>query len=377
MGDGLWTKILGDKYATASNDPEWEFNAFQVVPYGSAHQRPRTMFDPASIGAQWLGQTVAYQNYRLLSGAIQGKYAITQGPFIAPSDPYQWSFSTLNTWGWAGCTPVGVGDLDLPDPEFGIFTVPVAGSPSAQERAHDTFCPSLPDIFYKYFFNYTGLQYWEWKCPDSPEDLVYDDENSADVVSDGNWAYIRVEGGTGPYTFEVDGQGFYLDQAHTLIEYVTSSLFTKVYATDACGVCDITVTDNCGFIVTGVINSDQGVWDSTCNYIKSWIISGPQASWGGQPYVRNAAYCGAGGFGGQSGCPDPGSYLQTTNHYTWHSTGEFWESRTIHAGTVCVYAYEDMINDTSNAPIYGLTDPQPDVPNESHSCENYPCTWHC
>jgi hypothetical protein len=98
-----------------------------------------------------------------------------------------------------------------------------------------------------------------WKC-DEREELSYDEENSADVIADNSSAYIGVIGGKPPYIVTVDGQGFYLDSQRTAVAISTESKSILVYTSDACGYCDVSITDNCGDSVDAGVRSTNGSW---------------------------------------------------------------------------------------------------------------------
>ena len=71
---------------------------------------------------------------------------------------------------------------------------------------------------------------------------------------------IAITGGHAPYTWVVNGNGFFFDPDHTLQSMTTGSTVVTLYAQNACGPCKITITDACGTTVFNYTRSDQGQW---------------------------------------------------------------------------------------------------------------------
>ncbi|MFT5728751.1 MAG: hypothetical protein ACI8PB_002907 [Desulforhopalus sp.] len=95
-------------------------------------------------------------------------------------------------------------------------------------------------------------------CCDEVEPLVWDSEESAEVVADMSSAVVAVTGGRPPFKVTVRGNGFYLDTQNSREGYVDSGNI-RIYTSLACGPATITITDGCT-TVTGVIRSDNGQW---------------------------------------------------------------------------------------------------------------------
>lgn len=93
--------------------------------------------------------------------------------------------------------------------------------------------------------------------------LEYDDENSAQVIADDSAGRIVTTGGTLPLTVSLSGEGFFLDSAHTLTEAVVGGNNFTVYTADACGFCEVAVTDKCGQTTSGSTKSTNGEWVNT------------------------------------------------------------------------------------------------------------------
>ena len=106
---------------------------------------------------------------------------------------------------------------------------------------------SYPDQYYFNGCDNTSILSWDWS--NTPIEL---DPNSN--------VTIQVTGGKGPYLWTVNGNGFYLDQDMTLDNMVTNTPSVTLYAINACGPCEITVTDVCGATVSNSVRSSGGHW---------------------------------------------------------------------------------------------------------------------
>jgi hypothetical protein len=74
-------------------------------------------------------------------------------------------------------------------------------------------------------------------------------------------AKISFIGGRLPYTWEISGNGFWLDDQYTQTTTLTDTYSTLIYADeDACGSALITVTDDCGTTGEGSIRATEGRW---------------------------------------------------------------------------------------------------------------------
>ncbi len=100
-------------------------------------------------------------------------------------------------------------------------------------------------------------------CCDGVSQLVWDTVNSAELVSPSSHADVFVESDTGikPLSWRVRGEGFYTNSALTQRDAVTGSSGLRIYTNeDACGTCQIYVTDGCSS-VNGVLRSTEGWWE--------------------------------------------------------------------------------------------------------------------
>ncbi|MCB2218050.1 MAG: hypothetical protein KQH59_18465 [Desulfobulbaceae bacterium] len=123
---------------------------------------------------------------------------------------------------------------------------------------------------------------WEGRlnCCDEVEPLVYDFDDSADVLVPGTSGVIRFTGGRLPVLVSVRGNGFSLDgynQRDGWVDGPTRAF--RVYAHDfACGTCPITLSDGCS-VDSGEVRATVGQWDGFCNAVVTFIKSGPHEAW--------------------------------------------------------------------------------------------------
>lgn len=96
-------------------------------------------------------------------------------------------------------------------------------------------------------------------CCDGVPPLIYDTENSVEVINDFSWGIVYTSEGRPPYTWTVRGRGFYTDQALRERGKVTDNPYLIIYTADSCGVCLVSVTDGCSF-ATGQVVSAVGSW---------------------------------------------------------------------------------------------------------------------
>jgi len=86
------------------------------------------------------------------------------------------------------------------------------------------------------------------------EEFVWPSDNPTGINPDES-KDVYVEGGAGPFSWSITGTGF------SFSDPVTTDRFNSVQASPgACGTGRITVTDNCGNVVAGVILCSAGVW---------------------------------------------------------------------------------------------------------------------
>jgi hypothetical protein len=107
--------------------------------------------------------------------------------------------------------------------------------------------------------SHTGIEY----CPPCPVDpiMTWDDATSADTIAQSDSVTVAVQDGLGDYNWTVaGGQGFTLSNAVT--SGTSNTLNTDA---TACGTAVITVTDECGTVVTGEVRCTTGQWDIITN----------------------------------------------------------------------------------------------------------------
>jgi len=114
--------------------------------------------------------------------------------------------------------------------------------------------------FHAYYQNTSSITYeFTHTCQDNP--LVFDYDNSADVIADYSIGSMVWAGGDPPFSVTVGGVEFYLDAGRTTNEvYNHPNRSIRVYAGDACGGGDITIKDSCGSSVSGKFRAADGRW---------------------------------------------------------------------------------------------------------------------
>lgn len=95
-------------------------------------------------------------------------------------------------------------------------------------------------------------------CCDGVEPLVWDSDNSVGIIADMSSGIVVVTGGRLPFQVSVRGSGFYLDQKNAR-EGVVDGRNIRIYTSDACGSCTVTISDGCS-VVVHKIKSTNGQW---------------------------------------------------------------------------------------------------------------------
>ena len=113
--------------------------------------------------------------------------------------------------------------------------------------------------------------------------FTFDDASTADTVAPGSSIFVYVLGGCGDFSWSVAGTGFTLGSPTTTGRVNTLIAETGV----ACGTAFITITDDCGTVVTAEIRSTVGSWqyhsDCDLQWTGAWQSCGgaPEANAGG------------------------------------------------------------------------------------------------
>jgi hypothetical protein len=101
--------------------------------------------------------------------------------------------------------------------------------------------------------------------------IIYNEEDSAEIIADNYQGTIFWEGGVPPFDLKINGQGFYLNKQRTVKSLTISSpghtyiddvgyWSAIVYTKDSCGPAYIEITDGCTS-AQGMVLSDQGRWE--------------------------------------------------------------------------------------------------------------------
>lgn len=124
--------------------------------------------------------------------------------------------------------------------------------------------------------------------PEVTPPIIYDDENSVEVISDNSYGLIFWEGGVPPFDLKINGQGFYLDNNRMFKSMTIASpgwtyiddvgyWSAIVYTDDACGMGNIQITDGCTS-ASGQIRATDGQWE----LVFSWVGSSTTPDFGSQ-----------------------------------------------------------------------------------------------
>lgn len=98
-------------------------------------------------------------------------------------------------------------------------------------------------------------------CCDEISDLLWNYDSSAEVVGQGSKCTVYVTGGKLPITVKVRGSGFYLDARHTIRDATLETRIITLHTNDdACGTCQVYVTDGCSS-VNGAVRCTVGAWE--------------------------------------------------------------------------------------------------------------------
>ncbi|SPD72561.1 conserved hypothetical protein [uncultured Desulfobacterium sp.] len=162
--------------------------------------------------------------------------------------------------------------------------------------------------------------------------------SNPETIAPGTSVLISVTGGKGPFFWSVSGPGFSL--ATNGVSESNSNLL--IADENACGSATITVTDDCGFDVTGYVRSTVGVWCLTEECVHGstppqGVTATVEEIRGKYKYVAIFCYTYTGGACGYcAGCmslgscdtpltPPPTGTVPSNNTYCCCQASEAWE----------------------------------------------------
>ena len=148
------------------------------------------------------------------------------------------------------------------DPIVGLFDIP--GLFGGTIHNVGLYCPG-PSTKYRIFSYYSPatnneLYVYKWECPGLEDPPIYDYESSPEVLNDNAHTVVYWDDGKAPFTATIVGEGFFADYGKTEKTKVVTTRYLHLYSGDACGNCEITITDICGRSTTGGITSTSGNW---------------------------------------------------------------------------------------------------------------------
>jgi len=116
--------------------------------------------------------------------------------------------------------------------------------PNVQANSNEE-CKDYPDQ--EQFNDCTGVDPLQWDDVNSDEEVV---------VS----GVVAVTVGKAPYTWKIQGSGFYFDSSYQVTEFETDAQLVNIYATpEACGSATISVSDGCS-TASGAVRATVGEW---------------------------------------------------------------------------------------------------------------------
>ena len=120
-------------------------------------------------------------------------------------------------------------------------------------------------------------------CCDEATPIVWDDDNSVEVLAPETSGVVFVTGGISPYKWVIRGVGFSFSGGHR--EETTNTPYTTVYASaSSCGSAPITVTDNCT-LAASAVRSTVGRWVANSGLDAQITVAGV-----GDTFFNNVAW---------------------------------------------------------------------------------------
>lgn len=107
------------------------------------------------------------------------------------------------------------------------------------------------------------VQTWEvgGNCCDVAPPVTYNWTDSSSVIADNSFGVVFWQGGLPPYSIQLLNQtGFWTNSAKNATAAATTNTYAYIYTSNACGSCDVTITDACGQSVAGSVRSPDGQW---------------------------------------------------------------------------------------------------------------------
>jgi hypothetical protein len=177
---------------------------------------------------------------------------------VGGRSPFWWMLSGTGGWSWeeGGSQPFR-------------FSVNTGGGDFATVYGDETACDQavigVVDRCLKLITAGPGLAPWFWYlqghcCCDDVHDLPSWDSENPETIGPDHEAVVVVNGGCGPFEWEVNGSGFWLDAGYTTTYATTDTGSVTVYSDGACGTCSVLCVDDCKDSVTGYLRCTDGDW---------------------------------------------------------------------------------------------------------------------
>jgi len=204
-------------------------------------------------------------------------------------------------------------------------------------------------------------------CCEGVSTIIWDYDESVEVIADNSFGMVEVQGGQAPYSWKVRGTGFAFNEAGTVRDAITDVPAITIYTKDSCGNAWVTVTDGCSSDSES-IRSTEGQFEGNC-YAYGFEITGTTTTVGFD--MRLNTECVPQEFDhGIQEC-----YIG--NFYTfiwWETASPHWANYAIYASYLNKQSMDSKIipfvSQYYNTAFYGDT-------TSPHDVETCGCTWGC
>ncbi|MGD9947515.1 MAG: hypothetical protein AB7U29_03435 [Desulfobulbus sp.] len=129
-------------------------------------------------------------------------------------------------------------------------------------------------------------------CCSSVAAPEWDWDSSVQVMADNSAGAVYWSDSLGPYIVRVLGVGFFLDVRRTKKTMIASSPRITVYTGNACGTCDVTITDICGNSITGKVRAATGRWVFWYRETPQADVDGCNHGWSSEEIRYTTCYIG-------------------------------------------------------------------------------------
>lgn len=193
---------------------------------------------------------------------------------------------------------------------------------------------------------------------------------------------VSVTGGKEPYSWTIEGNGFFFTSNGSLKAMSTSSPSATILTYNACGSGRVTITDACGFGVSNAVRSISGKWTEGCRIML--VTVSPVQPYGktllnhiGLSADRCSWYRSSNFFYGEATWVSVEAWPQRWSEYgSGHWVND--SSRTIYYGSLPIAEWQAALAQIKN-PVYafGNEPPTPTGDGSDYECGGSVCKWIC